>query len=181
MNKIRISPNCEKKDFHKLLLGLSKKTLEDFTYFGNITKNNVKKIVESELKEQKKSRFFIFINNELIAYSFLAKFSRKTKNHVCTYGIVIGDKWQGKGFGYEICKHMINVAWKKKFEKIWLTAYYDNKSAVKIYQELGFEIEGIFINEEKICGKPRHVISMGLFRNKKTIKKMRQKILKTLN
>jgi len=181
MNELKISPKCEKKDFQELLLGLSKKTLEDFTYFGNITKSNIKKIILSELKDENKSRFFIFINNELIAYSFLTKFPRKTKTHVCTYGIVIGDKWQGRGFGYEICKHMIKIAWKKKYEKIWLTTYHDNKSAIKLYQKLGFYIEGVFMNEEKIHGKPRHVISMGLFRNKKSIKKIRQKILMTLN
>jgi len=181
MNKLRISPSCKKKDFQKLLLELSKETLDDFTYFGKITKSNVKKIILSELKDDKKKRFFIYLDSELIAYSFLAKFPRKTKTHVCTYGIVIGDKWQRKGFGYEICKHMIKIAWKKKFEKIWLTTYYDNKSALKIYQKLGFEIEGIFINEEKIHGKPRHVLSMGLFKNKNNIKKIRQKIIKTLD
>jgi len=181
MTKLKISSRYKRKDFEILLLNLSKKTLEDFTYFGKITKTNITNIITSEIKDNKKIRFFIYLENQLIGYSFLSKFSRKTKSHVCTYGIVIGDKWQGKGFGYEICKHMINIAWSKKFEKIWLTAYYDNKSAVKIYQKLGFEIEGIFINEEKICEKPRHVISMGLFRNKNTIKKTRQKILKSLN
>ena len=76
---------------------------------------------------------------------------------------------------------MIEVAWKKKFEKIWLTTYYDNKAALKIYRKLGFEVEGIFINEEKINGKPRQVVSMGLFKNKKNMKEFRQKLIKTLN
>lgn len=181
MNKLRISPDCDKKDFEKMLLELSEKTLCDFTYFGEISKKNVKKITLSEFKDNKKIRFFIFLENKLIGYSFLSKFPRKTKAHVCTYGIVIGDNWQGKGFGYKICKHMINIAWKNKFEKIWLTTYYDNKSALKLYKKLGFIVEGIFINEEKIHGQPRHVISMGLFKNKKNIKKIRQKIIKTLN
>jgi ribosomal-protein-alanine N-acetyltransferase len=180
MKKLKISPKCENKQFEKMLLELSQKTLDNFTYFGKITKKNVKEIVLSELKDKDKNRFFIYLENELIAYGFLAKFSRKTKTHVCTYGIVIGDKWQGMGFGQQICKHMINVAWKKKFEKIWLTTYYDNKSAFKIYKKLGFKVEGIFINEEKISGKPRHVISMGLFKNGENIQKIRQNINKIL-
>ena len=181
MNKLRVSCNCDKNDFEKMLLELSEKTLDDFTYFGKISKKNVKKIALSEFKDDRKIRFFIFLENKLIGYSFLSKFPRKTKKHVCTYGIVISDKWQGKGFGYQICKHMINIAWKKKFEKIWLTTYYDNKSALRIYKKLGFIVEGIFINEEKIHGKPRHVISMGLFRNRNRIKKTRQKIIKILS
>ena len=111
----------------------------------------------------------------------MSKFSRKTKAHVCTYGIVIGDEWQGNGHGYKICKHMINVAWKKGFKKIWLTSYFDNKSALQIYQKLGFIVEGIFIDEEKLDGKNRHVLSMGLFKNKKNIDKIRQKIINSIN
>ena len=63
-------------------------------------------------------------------------------------GIVIGDKWQGNGFGEKICKHMINYGWKKQFEKIWLTVFDNNISAINLYKSLGFEIEGIFMNDE---------------------------------
>ena len=118
MNKLRISVKCERNEFQKMLLSLSQQTLDNFTYFGKISKKNVKKIVSSELNDKDKNRFFIYLDNELIGYSFLAKFSRKSKTHVCTYGIVIGDKWQGMGFGQKICKYMIDVAWKKRYEKI---------------------------------------------------------------
>ena len=181
MNKIKISSTCKRKDFKILLLNLSQNTLINFTYFGKITKKNVEEIITLELKDTKKTRFFIYLENQLIGYSFLSKFSRKTKAHVCTYGIVIGDEWQGNGHGYKICKHMINVSWKKGFKNIWLTSYFDNKSALQIYQKLGFIVEGIFIDEEKLDGKYRHVLSMGLFKNKKNIDKIRQKIINSIN
>ena len=111
----------------------------------------------------------------------MTKFSRKAKSHVCTYGIVIGDKWQGQGYGLKICDHMIKIAWKKGFEKIWLTTYFENMAAFTIYKKLGFEVEGIFLNEEKLDGKNRHVISMGLFKNKREIKKIRQRVINSLN
>jgi len=181
MTELKISSRCKRKDFEILLLNLSKETLEDFTYFEKITKTNLTKIITSEVNDTKKNRFFIYLENRLIGYSFLSKFSRKTKSHVCTYGVVIGDQWQGKGYGYQICKHMINVAWKKGFKKIWLTTYFDNKAAFRIYRKLGFDVEGIFVNEEKLHGKYRHVISMGLFKEQKNDKKTRQKIIKSLN
>jgi len=181
MNKLKISSTCKRKDFEMLLLNLSKKTLENFTYFGKITKNNITKIITLELKDTKKIRFFIYLENQLIGYGFLSQFSKKTKTHVCTYGIVIGDNWQGNGHGYQICKHMISIAWKKGFKKIWLTTYFDNKSAFEIYQKLGFIVEGIFINEEKLHGKSRHVISMGLFKDKRNMKKIRQKVISSIN
>ena len=180
MTKLKISSKSKREDFKKLLLSLSKKTLEDFTYFGNITKKNIENIIETEINDVKKIRFFIFLEGELIGYSFLSKFPRKTKSHVCTYGIVVGDKWQGNGFGYQICKHMICVAWKKGFKKIWLTTYFDNKAAYRMYRKLGFDVEGVFLNEEKLHGKNRHVISMGLFKNKKNMNKTRQKVINSL-
>lgn len=181
MSQLKISSKCEKDEFKEFLLSLNKKTLEDFTYFGNISKKNVEGIILSELSNNKKNRFFVFLEKELIGYGFLTKFSRKTKSHVCTYGIVIGDKWQGQGYGLKICDHMIKIAWKKGFEKIWLTTYFDNMPAFTIYKKLGFEVEGIFLNEEKLHGKNRHVISMGLFKNKREIKKIRQRVINSLN
>jgi len=181
MTKLKISSKCKRKDFKELLLNLSKKTLDDFTYFEKVTKNNTEKIIVKEINDTKKIKFFIYLDEQLIGYSFLSKFSRKTKSHVCTYGIVIGDKWQGNGYGIQVCKHMISIAWKKNYEKIWLTTYFDNKAAFKIYRKLGFDVEGIFVNEEKLHGKDRHVVSMGLFKNKKNIQKIRQKITESLN
>lgn len=181
MSKLKISSKCKRNEFKELLLNLSKKTLEDFTYFDKISKKNVEEVISKEINDTKKIRFFIYLEEQLIGYSFLSKFSRKTKSHVCTYGIVITDKCQGNGYGYQVCKHMISKAWGKKYEKIWLTTYFDNKAAFKIYKKLGFEVEGIFVNEEKLHGKNRHVVSMGLFKNKKKIQKIRQKITKSLN
>jgi len=181
MTKLKISSKCKKNDFKELLLNLSKKTLDDFTYFEKVTKNNTEKIIAKEINDTKKIKFFIYLDEQLIGYSFLSKFSRKTKSHVCTYGIVIEDKWQGNGYGYQVCKHMIKTAWGKKYEKIWITTYFDNKAAFKIYRKLGFNVEGIFVNEEKLHGKNRHVVSMGLFKNGKNIQNIRHKIIKSLN
>lgn len=181
MTQLKISSKSKREDFKKLLLSLSKKTLEDFTYFGNITKKNIEEIITLEINDTKKIRFFVFLEGQLVGYSFLSKFPKKTKSHVCTYGIVIGDKWQRNGYGYQISKHMICVAWKRGFEKIWLTTYFDNKAAYRMYRKLGFDVEGIFLNEEKIHGKNRHVISMGLFKNKKNMKKTRQKVINSLD
>ena len=48
-------------------------------------------------------------HDELIAYSYLTKFDKKSKKHNCILGIVISDKWQGKGFGKKICKYIFFV------------------------------------------------------------------------
>lgn len=165
----------------EFLLKLGKKTLTNFNPFGEINSLTVTSIVEKELFRNDRIKFFSFYENNLIAYSFLTKFQKKSKKHNCILGIVIADKWQGNGFGEKICKHMINHAWKKQFEKIWLTVFENNISAINLYKSLGFEIEGIFMNDELSLRKQRHVISMAIFKNNLTYIKKRNKIWQNLN
>ena len=164
--------------FEQFLKNLSKKTYKDFNTFGIINKTTIPSIVKNELSRKDKIKFFTFVKNELVSYSFLIKFEKKTKNHNCTLGIVISDKWQNMHLGKEICKHMIQTAWKKRYEKIWLTVFYDNTRALKMYNDLEFQVEGVFVNDEKINGKFRHVISMALFKNKNQTSTKRKTILK---
>tara|TARA_B100000029_G_scaffold514685_2_gene618448 strand:+ start:4269 stop:4823 length:555 start_codon:yes stop_codon:yes gene_type:complete len=164
--------------FTKFLKNLSKKTYRDFNTFGIVNNSTIHSIVTNEISRKDKIKFFTFVNNELISYSFLTKFEKKTKNHNCTLGIVIADKWQNMHLGKEICKHMIKRAWKKNYKKIWLTVFYDNSRALKMYTDLGFQIEGVFMNDEKIDGKFRHVVSMALFKTPSQISSKRKNILK---
>jgi len=76
---------------------------------------------------------------------------------------------------------MINTAWAKKIEKIWLTVYHDNLNAYKIYKELGFEVEGIFLYDEKFRGEFKHKISMAIFKKHSNNESERKKILEYLN
>ena len=167
--------------FKNFLLNLKPKTLAKFTKFGRITSKNVDYIVEKELKNSNNIKFFSFVNNELIAYSFLTKFEKPSKKHNCILGIVLVDTWQKKGFGKKICKHMIKTAWRKNFEKIWLTIYPDNVGAYRLYLDLGFEIEGIFLNDEKFRGTLKHKVSMAIFKKNFQNESKRKSILKHLN
>lgn len=175
--KSQISPSI----FKKFLLNLTPKTLTKFTKFGKITPKNIDGIVVKELSNSNNIKFFSLIDNELIAYSFLTKFDKSSKKHNCILGIVLADNWQKKGFGKIICRHMIDIAWTKKIEKIWLTVYHDNLNAYRLYKELGFEIEGIFLYDEKFRGEFKHKISMAIFKKHSNNESKRKKILENLN
>jgi RimJ/RimL family protein N-acetyltransferase len=177
---LKIKHNSDPILLQEFLLKLGKKTLYNFNPFGEINSLNVTSIVQKELFRNDRIKFFSFYENNLIAYSYLTKFQKKSKKHNCILGIVIADKWQGNGFGEKICKHMINHAWKKQFEKIWLTVFENNISAINLYKSLGFEIEGIFMNDELSLKKQRHVISMAIFKNNLTYIKKRNKIWQNL-
>jgi RimJ/RimL family protein N-acetyltransferase len=165
MEYIEIKNSVNNKDFKKFLLDLNKQTQSTFNYFGVISLNTIDEILQKELSRKDKLRYFVFLENELIAYSFLSLFEKSTKKHNCILGIVIGDKWQNKGYGKKICEKMIEDSWKKGLEKIWLTVHHKNKKAIKLYKLLGFEVEGIFINDEIFEEKYQTIISMALFKN----------------
>lgn len=176
--KIQIKNRTSKIKFKIFLLSLSKTTLNDFNPFGKITLKNIDQIIDKEFSRKDKIKFFTFFKNEIISYSYLTLFNKPTKKHNCILGIVVTDQWQGLGYGKKICYHMIQTAWKKKLKKIWLTVFIDNLRAQKIYRELGFELEGVFLDDEIFAGKKRSVLSMAILKDKKHSKINRQKIWK---
>ena len=128
------------------------------------------------LSRKDKIKFFTFVGDEIISYSYLILFDKPTKKHNCILGIVITDQWQGKGYGKKICNYMIKTAWKKNLKKIWLSVFSDNIPAQKIYRNLGFELEGIFLDDEIFDGKKRNVLSMAILKERKSSKISREKI-----
>jgi RimJ/RimL family protein N-acetyltransferase len=177
---LKIKSTIKADDFTRFLLSLNKKSLKNFNPFGIIVDKNIKKIVNTEIKRKDKIKFYSYFQNELVAYSFLTKFEKPTKKHNSILGIIIADKWQRKGFGEEICHHMIKYAWQRKYEKIWLSVFEDNIAGVKLYKKCGFEVEGIFIDDEKLGKRKRDVVSMAIFKNSKNTIKKRNGIIKKM-
>jgi len=178
-NKIKISTRVKLKLFEDFLLNLSSQTKRNFSYFGNINKKSVKTIVKNDLQRKDKIRFFLTLDNALIVYGFLTTFEKPEKKHNCMSGIVVADKFQQKGYGIGLYKYVINFAWKKQFTKMWVTVYADNFKALAVHKSLGFEIEGIFMSDEKQGTKYRDKVSMALFKNQ-SLKNKRKKLLKKL-
>ncbi len=177
---LKIKFKIEHSKFKNFLENLSTHTYHNFNTFGKITSSNLNSIVKNELTRKDKIKFFTLVDNIVISYSFLTKFEKYSKKHNCTLGIVLDDKWQNKNYGKQICKFMIESAWKKKYKKIWLTVFSDNTRALVMYKNLGFKIEGIFMNDEMVNKKYRHVVSMALFHDDKKIDMTRKKILDKL-
>ncbi len=79
------------------------------------------------------------------------------KNQIGEYGILMGDKnkW-GQGYAKEATKVVIDYCFKVLgLRKITLGVIKDNIAAVKLYQNLGFETEGIYrmhgLYDERFC------------------------------
>ena len=77
-NQLSFKSSISNSIFKKFLLKLEPKTLEGFTKFGEITPKNVNSIIRKEINNSNNIKFFSFVDNELISYSFLTKFENVT-------------------------------------------------------------------------------------------------------
>ena len=127
IKELKITSRINVEKFEEFILNLSKSSQLEFNHFGTINKKTIRKIVQNELKRKDKMRFFALMNEQLVGYSFLITFSKPTKKYNCTLGIIISDQFQNFGIGKKMCNYMIKKAWKRKFTKIWLNVFFDNK------------------------------------------------------
>lgn len=90
------------------------------------------------------------------------------KHGLGEYGIMMGDtdEW-GKGYAKEASKTIIAYCFDTLgLRKVTLGVVADNKSAVQLYETLGFEIEGVYKDHGFYDGKLADIIRMAIFRAK---------------
>jgi putative acetyltransferase len=84
------------------------------------------------------------IEGEIVAMAGLELFAKwPRRRHAGHIGLAVHDKWQSKGVGTALMKALIDVAdnW-LNLSRLELTVFTDNQPAVKLYQKLGFVVEG---------------------------------------
>jgi L-phenylalanine/L-methionine N-acetyltransferase len=82
-------------------------------------------------------------SNEIIGQISLITIDIPRRRHVVTFGMGVSISHTGKGGGGELLKSALDMAdnW-LNINRVELEVYCDNTAAVKLYQKLGFEIEG---------------------------------------
>ncbi|MDI3517612.1 MAG: diamine N-acetyltransferase [Thermotogota bacterium] len=89
------------------------------------------------------------------------------RNQRCEYGIELLKAYRGKGIAKKSSTLLINYVFNNlPVRKIYLYVFEDNVDAIKLYERLGFEVEGIFKEEYFKCGKWKNVLRMALFKDK---------------
>mgnify|MGYP000854053404 CR=1 FL=1 len=108
---------------------------------------------------------FIICNKQEKPVGMVGLYNINWIHRTCEIGIYIGDKdARGKGFGKEACKLIEGFA--KKYlnlRKIKLNVVLENKSALKMWESLGYEIVGELKKERFIKGDYRNLIIMEKF------------------
>jgi RimJ/RimL family protein N-acetyltransferase len=85
-------------------------------------------------------------------------------NRNAEFAIIIGDKKaQSKGFATEAGRLMIKYAFEKlNLHRLGLGVHEDNKAAIRVYEKLGFEVEGRFKDHFLRNGKYSDTIRMAI-------------------
>jgi diamine N-acetyltransferase len=90
-------------------------------------------------------------------------------NHIhrrAEFQIIIAPKFQGQGFAKPATHLAVGYAFKiLNLHKVYLVVDVDNAAAIHVYEQLGFEREGLLTNEYFSAGEYRDVIRMAIFQH----------------
>jgi diamine N-acetyltransferase len=111
--------------------------------------------------------FIIYENEKKVRIGRISIRNIDFKNQKGEYGIVLNPDFTGKGFAYDASVILINYVFDNlPINKLYLEVFESNLKAIKLYEKLGFEKEGLFIEEYFKCGNFQNTYRMGLLRGK---------------
>ncbi len=88
--------------------------------------------------------------------------SNEDSKHKAGLGIAVHDKYQNRGIGTALLRHLLDIAKMKELKKVWLEVNTNNTIAIHIYKKVGFQVEGKLIKERFINGKYRDEYRMAI-------------------
>lgn len=128
----------------------------DFLLYESGERNTSIEYLTNYYKNLRNSNSKVFVceyKNEIIA--FISGIRRKPKRVSHIIYIVTGvlEDYRGKGIGNKLFKKIFSWSSKAKISRIELKVREDNNIAIKLYEKLGFEKEGIRNKAVKFKGK----------------------------
>ncbi len=110
------------------------------------------------------AQYFLINNQKVIGWCDINPKDIPEFSHVGTLGIGIARDYRGKGYGkillLKAIEHAKNIC---HLEKIELAVFESNENAIKLYESVGFKVEGKRIKSRKIDNHYDNEIEMGLF------------------
>lgn len=167
-NKVLLRP-IEEKDIEKFYFWRNDIKIKELALMHPfpVTSENEKDWYQKIASAQNNDLIFFSvvdkINNQLIGYAKL--FNINFLTGVCYFGIIIGEESiRGKGYGKDTTELIINYAFKTlNLRKIILEVADYNEKAIKLYEKLGFELEGKLKKNVYADGKFYDLLIMSLF------------------
>lgn len=130
------------------------------------TLSELKNYVEQKINDDKCKFFAIIDKSNRIHIGNIKLDNYDDQAKVMDLGILIGNKnYWGKSYGKSACKLIITYGFNTlNLRKIWLAVYENNPAAKKLYENLGFVLEGTLRKHVCINGIYYDKYLMGLFK-----------------
>ena len=130
------------------------------------TLDNLKVYVEERINKSSVAFFAICSNGTNEHIGNVKIDFHDAKANVSELGLLIGNKsYWGKGIGFEACQLAIDYGFNKmQLRKIYLAVYENNLNAKKLYEKLGFKLEGTLRKHILANGELCDKYLMGIFK-----------------
>lgn len=130
-------------------------TVEGFTL--EQSRNFVKHIIDNGLPE------VVAVNDgRVIGWCDILPNTSTGFTHVGRLGMGVAQEYRRKGIGRRLLSACLSLASAYGMEKIELEVFADNIPAIRLYESVGFEVEGLKTNARKLEGRYQDIQLMAL-------------------
>lgn len=125
-----------------------------------------KELIQTDSKEPRNLFLVAVVEDQIVGFSRCEGPTLKRFVHKVEFGVCVLQDYWGYGIGKNLLAESIAWADANGIQKIALNVLEMNDKAIKLYQKLGFEIEGTLKNDKVLSdGKFYNTIMMGRFMN----------------
>jgi len=103
--------------------------------------------------------------NEVVGWCDVLSNSSPGFTHSGTLGMGVLPDYRGKGIGKDLILTTLNAAFEKNLERVQLDVFANNQTAIRLYEKVGFQHEGVRRRARFIDGQWSDLIMMGLLRS----------------
>jgi RimJ/RimL family protein N-acetyltransferase len=120
-----------------------------------------------EDSEKRRNLFLVAeVDQKIVAFSRCEGSDLKRFQHKVEFGIGVAKNFWGYGIGKNLLKASIDWAEREGIQKITLSVLETNEKAIRLYEKLGFQREGVLEREKVLSdGKFYNTVLMGRFKN----------------
>jgi RimJ/RimL family protein N-acetyltransferase len=131
-----------------------------------IDEQGFQQIIKIDSENERNVFLKAVVNDRIVGFSRCEGNQLKRFAHKVEFGVCVLQEFWGYGIGKNLLKQSISWADSNGIKKITLNVLETNEKAVKLYQNLGFEIEGILKNDKILSdGQYYNTIVMGRLNN----------------
>jgi len=108
-------------------------------------------------------QFLAIVGNEVVGWCDISPLKHEGFRHCGELGMGIHKHYRGMGIGRQLITRTLQKAKEIGLERVELEVFASNTPAIRLYERMGFKVEGIKKKARKIDGKYDDLIMMALF------------------